>query len=191
MSGWDFWIDRGGTFTDVVARDPKGEISTRKLLSANPEQYEDAALAAMRGFLGLGRDDLIQAAAISSVKMGTTVATNALLERAGEPLALIITRGLGDQLRLGLQARPKLFERHIKLPSMLYSHVIEADERLRADGTVEQPLDEAALARDLAAAYEKGGFALDETGEPGRHHGGGCLSEPDFAALHRQGRGGI
>ncbi|MEM8740223.1 MAG: hydantoinase/oxoprolinase family protein, partial [Pseudomonadota bacterium] len=156
MAMWDFWIDRGGTFTDIVARDPEGRLATAKLLSENPEQYEDAALAGIRRFLDLAPGAAISAARVASVKMGTTVATNALLERKGEPTLLVITRGLADQLRLGYQARPDLFARHIVLPEMLYSSVIEADERVRADGTVETPLDDAALAGDLARARADG-----------------------------------
>lgn len=154
--GWDFWIDRGGTFTDIVARDPDGALRRAKLLSENPGQYADAALHGIRGFLGLGPGAPIPAARIASVKMGTTVATNALLERKGEPLVLVTTRGLGDQLRLAYQNRPRLFDRHIVLPDLLHAQVIEADERLRADGTVERPLDEARLAAGLAAARAEG-----------------------------------
>lgn len=153
---WDFWIDRGGTFTDIVARDPDGRLHRAKLLSESPGQYADAALHGIRGFLGLGPEAAIPAARIASVKMGTTVATNALLERKGEPLVLVTTRGLGDQLRLAYQNRPRLFDRHIVLPEMLHAKVIEAEERVRADGTVEQPLDEARLAADLAAARAEG-----------------------------------
>ncbi|MGG7567373.1 hydantoinase B/oxoprolinase family protein [Rhodovulum sp. DZ06] len=156
MTQWDFWIDRGGTFTDVVARDPEGRLSTAKLLSENPEQYRDAALEGIRRFLGLSGDDPIPAGRVQSVKMGTTVATNALLERKGDRTALVITKGLGDQLRLAYQARPRLFDRHIILPEQLYERVIEADERVRADGTVETPLDEAALRAALAAAKADG-----------------------------------
>lgn len=129
MSRWDFWIDRGGTFTDVVARDPDGEILTAKLLSENPDQYPDAALEGIRRFLGLGSDEPIPAARINAVKMGTTVATNALLERKGDRTLLVTTKGLRDQLRLGYQNRPRLFDRHIVLPELLYEQVIEADDR--------------------------------------------------------------
>ncbi|MEM1315709.1 MAG: hydantoinase/oxoprolinase family protein, partial [Pseudomonadota bacterium] len=156
MSRWDFWIDRGGTFTDVVARDPEGRIETAKLLSENPEQYEDAALAGIRRFLGLGAADPIPAARIRSVKMGTTVATNALLERKGDRTLLVITRGLADQLRIAYQNRPRLFDRRIVLPEMLYERVVEAEERLHADGRVETPLNEEKLAQDLAAARAEG-----------------------------------
>ncbi|SET62149.1 hydantoinase B/oxoprolinase family protein [Oceanicella actignis] len=156
MELWDFWIDRGGTFTDIVARDPSGAIRTAKLLSENPEQYEDAALAGIRRFLGLGRDAPIPADRIRSVKMGTTVATNALLERKGDRTVLVTTRGLGDQLRIAYQNRPDLFAREIVLPEQLYERVIEADERVRADGSVERPLDEGALAAALAEARAEG-----------------------------------
>ncbi len=156
MTGWDFWIDRGGTFTDIVARDPDGALHRAKLLSENPDQYRDAALHGIRGFLGLGPEDPIPADRVASVKMGTTVATNALLERKGEPVVLVTTQGLGQQLRLAYQNRPRLFDRHIVLPEMLYSRVIEARERVRADGTVERPLDEEHLAAELAAARAAG-----------------------------------
>ncbi|WP_316015789.1 hydantoinase B/oxoprolinase family protein [Roseobacter sp. HKCCA0434] len=159
MSGaWDFWIDRGGTFTDIVARDPEGALHTAKLLSENPEQYEDAALEGIRRFLDV--DGAIPLARVASVKMGTTVATNALLERKGDRTALVITRGLADQLRLAYQHRPRLFDRHIVLPEMLYDRVIEAEERVRADGTVETPLDEARLRTDLEALRADGFDAL-------------------------------
>ena len=156
MAGWDFWIDRGGTFTDIVARDPEGRLRRAKLLSENPGQYADAALHGIRGFLGLAPEAPIPAGRVASVRMGTTVATNALLERKGEPVVLVTTRGLGQQLRLGYQARPRLFDRHIVLPEMLHSRVIEAEERVRADGTVERPLDEAHLAGALAEARAEG-----------------------------------
>ena len=156
MATWDFWIDRGGTFTDIVARDPDGRLHRAKLLSENPEQYEDAALHGIRGFLGLSPDAPIPAAAVASVKMGTTVATNALLERKGEPVLLVTTQGLGEQLRLAYQNRPRLFDRHIVLPEMLYARVIEARERVRADGIIEVPLDEDHLAAALAEARASG-----------------------------------
>lgn len=156
MTQWDFWIDRGGTFTDIVARDPSGALSTAKLLSDNPEQYRDAALAGIRRFLSLDADAPIPAALVKSVKMGTTVATNALLERKGDRTVLVITKGLRDQLRLAYQNRPRLFDRHIVLPEMLYDRVIEADERVRADGTVECALNEAPLRDALAQAKADG-----------------------------------
>ena len=160
MGGWDFWIDRGGTFTDIVARDPDGRLHRAKLLSENPGQYADAALHGIRGFLGLGPDAAIPAGRVASVKMGTTVATNALLERKGEPLVLVTTAGLGDQLRLGYQNRPRLFDRQIVLPEMLYARVIEARERVRADGTVERPLDEGHLAEELGGGAGGGAWRL-------------------------------
>ncbi len=156
MDAWDFWIDRGGTFTDIVARDPEGRLHRAKLLSENPEQYRDSALHGIRSFLGLGPEAPIPAARVASVKMGTTVATNALLERKGEPVLLVTTQGLGHQLRLGYQNRPRLFDREIILPEMLYSRVAEARERIRADGTVETPLDEDHLREALAEARAAG-----------------------------------
>jgi 5-oxoprolinase (ATP-hydrolysing) len=153
---WHFWIDRGGTFTDVVARTPQGQIVARKLLSENPGAYDDAALEAIRQFLGVPTDAAIPAEHIASVKMGTTVATNALLERNGDPTVLVITRGLADQLEIGTQARPEIFAKRIVKPEMLYARVIEADERVRADGTIETPLDLAALEAGLKAAHAAG-----------------------------------
>ncbi|MEO1293247.1 MAG: hydantoinase/oxoprolinase family protein, partial [Pseudomonadota bacterium] len=155
---WDFWIDRGGTFTDIVARDPEGALHSKKLLSENPERYEDAALQGIREFLRLGGAETIPLARIASVKMGTTVATNALLERKGAKTVLVTTKGLADQLRLGYQHRPddQLFAREIVLPEQLYDRVIEADERVMADGTVLTTLDEARLAADLARAKADG-----------------------------------
>ncbi len=142
---WQFWIDRGGTFTDVVARRPDGAILTHKLLSDNRERYADAAIQGIRDFLGLRPGQPIPAERIAAVKMGTTVATNALLERKGEPTLLIITKGFRDALRIGYQARPKLFARKIELPSMLYREVIEADERIDAHGETVRRLDLANL----------------------------------------------
>jgi 5-oxoprolinase (ATP-hydrolysing) len=133
---WHFWIDRGGTFTDVVGRSPEGRIEARKVLSENPGAYEDAALEGIRRFLGVPSDAPIPAEHIGSIKMGTTVATNALLERKGEPTVLVITKGLKDQLEIGYQARPDIFAKKIIKPEMLYTRVVEADERVRADGTV-------------------------------------------------------
>lgn len=153
---WDFWIDRGGTFTDVVARDPQGGIHARKVLSENPGAYEDAALEGIRQYLGVASDEKIPADRIASVKMGTTVATNALLERKGDATALVITRGLKDQLEVGYQNRPDIFAKKIIKPEMLYSHVIEADERVRSDGTVEKPVDLEALRADLTTAHSAG-----------------------------------
>ena len=153
---WDFWIDRGGTFTDVVARKPDGTIEARKVLSENPEAYEDAALEGIRRFLEVAGDQPIPADRIANVKMGTTVATNALLERKGDPTLLVITRGLKDQLEIGYQERPDIFAKEIIKPEMLYSRVVEADERIRADGTVETPIDLAALRPELEQALADG-----------------------------------
>ncbi|MCE9659383.1 MAG: hydantoinase B/oxoprolinase family protein [Burkholderiales bacterium] len=153
---WQFWIDRGGTFTDIVGKRPDGSLTTLKLLSENPEQYRDAAVAGIRRLLGLAAGAPITPDRVESVKMGTTVATNALLERKGEPTLLVITRGFRDALRIGYQERPKLFEPHIVLPELLYAKVVEADERVGADGTLVQALDEAKLAADLQAARAAG-----------------------------------
>jgi 5-oxoprolinase (ATP-hydrolysing) len=157
---WQFWIDRGGTFTDIVARKPDGSLLTHKLLSENPEQYRDAALAGIRHLLGVAAGAPIPVERIEAVKMGTTVATNALLERKGEPTALFITRGFRDQLRIAYQNRPRIFDRHIRLPELLYSRVVEVDERVAARGEVVTPLDEAAVRRDLASVRASGIRAL-------------------------------
>ncbi len=154
-AGWRFWIDRGGTFTDIVARAPDGALQTRKLLSDNPEQYADAAVEGVRRILGAGTGPL-PAGLVDEVRMGTTVATNALLERKGEPVVLAITRGFGDALRIGWQSRPELFARHIVLNDQLYDRVIEIDERVRADGGLDRPLDEDRARADLTAARAAG-----------------------------------
>ncbi|MHB1594729.1 MAG: hydantoinase B/oxoprolinase family protein [Streptosporangiaceae bacterium] len=153
---WRFWIDRGGTFTDVVARRPDGRLAIRKLLSANPGSYDDAAVAGIRDLLGLGAGDPVPAEAIEAVTMGTTVATNALLERAGEATVLVITRGFADALRIGYQNRPRIFDRRIVLPDMLYDRVIEADERVDARGQVLVPLDAGPVRAGLERAYADG-----------------------------------
>jgi 5-oxoprolinase (ATP-hydrolysing) len=149
---WEFWIDRGGTFTDVIGRRPDGALVTHKLLSENPEAYADAAVAGMRRLLGLAPGEPIPEARIGAVKMGTTVATNALLERKGERTLLLITKGFRDALRIGYQARPKIFAKHIIKPDMLYERVAEVDERVRADGTVERALDINAVRAELVRA---------------------------------------
>ena len=149
---WQFWVDRGGTFTDIVARAPGGALSTLKLLSEDPTRYEDAAVAGIRRILGLRDGETISPAQVESVKMGTTVATNALLERRGEPTVLVTTRGFRDALRIATQARPRLFARHIVLPERLYATVIEADERVDAGGGVITPLDSGGLERALERA---------------------------------------
>ncbi len=153
---WQFWIDRGGTFTDVVGKRPDGSLVTHKLLSDNPEQYRDAAVAGIRHLLGLKPGEPVSAKQVACVKMGTTVATNALLERQGEPTLLVTTRGFRDALRIAYQNRPRLFDRHIVLPELLYSAVLEAQERMGAHGEVIQALDEAALKVELEAHYAKG-----------------------------------
>ena len=153
---WDFWIDRGGTFTDVVARDPSGAIRVAKLLSQNPGAYRDAAIAGIRSLLGLAAGDPIPAGSIATVKMGTTVATNALLERKGDRTLLLITRGFRDALKIGYQARADIFAKKIVKPEMLYERVAEVRERVRADGTVEMAPDRAAMQRDLQAAWDAG-----------------------------------
>jgi len=154
---WQFWIDRGGTFTDIVARKPDGSLETRKFLSENPEQYQDAAVHGIRSFLNLQALDSIPKGMIDSVKMGTTVATNALLERKGDDTLLLITKGFGDLLRIGYQARPKLFELNIQLPTLLYREVAEIDERLDAKGNVICPLDET-RAREALRRSKKAGI---------------------------------
>ncbi|MCP4072179.1 MAG: 5-oxoprolinase [Hyphomicrobiales bacterium] len=138
MGKWDFWIDRGGTFTDIVGRDSQGRLYPHKLLSENPENYRDAAVQGIRDLLKVKSGEPVPTTRIASVKMGTTVATNALLERKGEPTALLITKGFGDALRIGYQARPDIFAKEIILPEQLYSKVIEIDERILSDGTIEK-----------------------------------------------------
>lgn len=152
--GWEFWIDRGGTFTDVVARHPDGTLSTHKLLSEDPDRYDDAAVAGVRRVLaaaGPSGDKPVDA-----VRMGTTVATNALLERKGEPTVLAVTKGFGDALRIGYQNRPRIFDRHIVLPEALYTRVIEIDERVTAEGEVLRAPDLATVTDDLRRAYDDG-----------------------------------
>ena len=153
---WQFWIDRGGTFTDVVGKRPDGTLVTHKLLSENPEQYRDAAVAGIRHLLGLKPDQPITPDRVECVKMGTTVATNALLERKGEPTLLVTTQGFRDALRIAYQDRPRIFDCNIVLPELLYARVVEARERAAADGAVVQPLDEAHLRRELQAAFDTG-----------------------------------
>ncbi|HHS89211.1 MAG TPA: 5-oxoprolinase, partial [Rhodobacteraceae bacterium] len=144
------------TFTDIVARTPDGHTKALKLLSENPGAYDDAALEGIRRFLGVRTNGPIPADKIAHVKMGTTVATNALLERKGEPTVLVINKGLKDQLEIGYQARPDIFAQKIVKPEMLYARVIEADQRTRADGMVERPLDKNALRADLKTARDQG-----------------------------------
>lgn len=155
-SRWQFWIDRGGTFTDLVGRDPEGGLHTLKLLSENPEQYKDAAVEGIRRLLKLKPAEPVTPERVECVKMGTTVATNALLERKGEPTVLVATQGFRDALRIATQARPRLFDRRIVLPELLYERVIEADERMDAQGRVVQSLDEGALRSSLQQAFNAG-----------------------------------
>jgi 5-oxoprolinase (ATP-hydrolysing) len=157
MSGrWQFWIDRGGTFTDIVGCAPDGSLHTHKLLSENPSQYPDAAVEGIRRLLGLAPGESITAQRVACVKMGTTVATNALLERKGERTVLVISRGFRDALRIATQARPRLFDRRIVLPELLYERVIEAAERVGAGGEIIESLDESALGAGLRAAFADG-----------------------------------
>ena len=153
---WQFWIDRGGTFTDVVGKRPDGQLVTHKLLSDNPEQYRDAAVAGIRHLLGLAPGAPVTPDLVECVKMGTTVATNALLERKGEPTLLVTTQGFRDALRIAYQNRPRIFDRHIVLPELLYSRVIEAQERIGAHGDVIEPIDEEHLKERLWAAFDAG-----------------------------------
>ncbi|WP_118183023.1 hydantoinase B/oxoprolinase family protein [Paraburkholderia phosphatilytica] len=153
---WQFWIDRGGTFTDIVARRPDGRVVTHKVLSENPERYRDSAVHGIRELLGVPAGAPVPSELIDSVRMGTTVATNALLERKGARTVLAITKGHADALRIAYQNRPQLFAREIVLPSLLYEDVIEIDERIGADGDVVRELDEAAALAALSAAHAKG-----------------------------------
>jgi 5-oxoprolinase (ATP-hydrolysing) len=152
---WDFWIDRGGTFTDIVARRPDGSLVAHKLLSES-SAYRDAAVAGIRELLGVPPGEPVPADRIGTVRLGTTVATNALLERKGERCVLVVTEGFGDALRIGYQSRPRIFDRHIVLPGQLYERVIEAPERVGAHGELIRPLDEAHVERELRAAYADG-----------------------------------
>ena len=156
QTSWQFWIDRGGTFTDIVGKRPDGQLVTHKLLSENPGQYKDAAVAGIRYLLGLKPHEAVTPTAVSCVKMGTTVATNALLERKGEKTLLVTTRGFRDALRIAYQNRPRLFDRHIVLPELLYSEVIEAQERMSAQGEVIEPLNVSALRAQLQAQFDAG-----------------------------------
>ena len=156
QSHWDFWIDRGGTFTDVIGRDPVGQLHARKMLSENPSAYRDAAVAGIRALMKLDSNEPIPVGAIGEVRMGTTVATNALLERKGEPTALMTTRGFRDALEIGYQARPDIFAKHIVKPDLLYSFVAEIDERVLADGEVEKELNETEVRKALEEIIARG-----------------------------------
>src|SRR6185437_6828188 len=153
---WQFFIDRGGTFTDIVARAPDGRLLTHKLLSEDPGAYADAAIAGIADLLGVPRGKPLPVASIHGVKMGTTVATNALLERKGDPVLLIVSEGFRDALEIGYQARPKIFARRIEKPSMLYARIVEVPERVRADRTIETSLDVDATRAVLQAARAEG-----------------------------------
>ncbi|MBN9438664.1 hydantoinase B/oxoprolinase family protein [Bosea sp. (in: a-proteobacteria)] len=155
-SRWDFWIDRGGTFTDVIGRDLEGKLHARKLLSENPGAYRDAAVQGIRDHLGLKTGEPIPAGLVGEVRMGTTVATNALLERKGDRTLLVTTKGFRDALRIGYQARPNIFAKEIIKPEQLYEAVVEVEERVLADGTVERAPDEAAIRTALQARYDDG-----------------------------------
>ncbi len=156
LQQWQFWIDRGGTFTDVIGQSPDGRLHVAKWLSDNPSAYPDAALHGIRACLGLSADAPIPATRVSEVRMGTTVATNALLQHRGEPTLFVTTKGFADTLRIRYQNRPHLFDREIQLPAPLYEQVIEADERIAATGQVLRPLDEAALTEQLARIFATG-----------------------------------
>src|SRR6201999_340222 len=153
---WDFWIDRGGTFTAVVGRRPDGTLTAHKLLSENPEAYRDAAVQGIRDLLGLAKGEPIPPGRVGAVKMGTTVATNALLERKGDRTLLLTTKGFRDALRIGYQARPKIFAKHIIKPDMLFEQVFEVEELVLADGTVEKALDLATVRAELSRAQTDG-----------------------------------
>ncbi len=153
---WDFWIDRGGTFTDIVARDPEGRLTATKMLSEDRAEFRDAAVAGIRRLMGLKPGEWIPTERVATVKMGTTVATNALLERKGDRVLLLTTKGFRDALRIGYQARPDIFARRIVKPAMLYEAAVEVSERVRADGTVEAAPDLQAVRADLEAAWEAG-----------------------------------
>ncbi len=156
MAGWQFWVDRGGTFTDIVAKHPDGTLSASKLLSEDPGRYRDAAVAGIRRVLGLAEGAPIPPDTIDAVKMGTTVATNALLERRGERTLLVVNRGFADALRIGNQARPRLFDLHVRLPTLLHERVIEVAGRVAADGAEMEAPDDAAARAGFAAAYADG-----------------------------------
>ncbi len=157
---WQFWVDRGGTFTDIVARHPSGKLLTHKLLSENPEQYKDAAVAGIKRLLGLKPEDHITPDLVEAVKMGTTVATNALLERKGDSTVLLITKGFRDALRIAYQNRPRLFDRHIVLPELLYEKVVEVAERIGAQGDIIQVINEEQVRNDLQALHAEGYRAI-------------------------------
>ena len=153
---WDFWIDRGGTFTDVIARDPQGRLTSTKLLSEDRTEFRDSAVNGIRKLMGLRNGEWIKPETIATVKMGTTVATNALLERKGDRVLLLITAGFRDALEIGYQARADIFAKKIVKPELLYERVSEVDERVRADGTIEKAPDPAEIRRHLESAWQAG-----------------------------------
>jgi 5-oxoprolinase (ATP-hydrolysing) len=153
---WEIWVDRGGTFTDIVAKHPDGHLVSHKLLSENPERYKDAAVQGIRDVLDLAPEAPITPNTIKHVKMGTTVATNALLERKGDRTLFVTSRGFADALRIGYQNRPRLFDREIVLPELLYEKVMEVDERVSVTGEVLIPLNKEKLKRELQALYDTG-----------------------------------
>src|SRR5579871_1432305 len=179
---WEFWIDRGGTFTDVVGRRPDGTIVAHKLLSENPEAYADASVQGIRDLLGLKGGEPIPPGLICAIKMGTTVATNALLERKGDRTLLVTTKGFRDALKIGYQARPKIFARHIIKPEILFERVIEVDERVRADGIVEAVPDLSDVRTDLERALTDGIKAVAIVFMHAYHH---QKHEREVAALAR------
>ncbi|MDX2223054.1 MAG: hydantoinase/oxoprolinase N-terminal domain-containing protein, partial [Rhodospirillaceae bacterium] len=180
---WTFWIDRGGTFTDIVARTPDGRRITRKWLSVDPGQYDDAAVHGMRAMMGVAPGAPFPAHAVDAIKMGTTVATNALLERKGAPTVLAITAGFADALTIGTQHRPQLFALRIVRPPPLHAVTVEIAERVDADGAVLTPLDEPAAARDLQRAFDDGYRAIAIVLMHGDRHPG---HERRLAALARR-----
>jgi len=167
--GWEFWIDRGGTFTDIVAVAPDGELKTLKLLSEHPERYADAAIAGIKSILGIKLGDPIPAASVDAIKMGTTVATNALLERKGARTLLVVNRGFADLLRIGTQARPRLFDLDIRLPSVLYERVFESAGRVSAQGIEIEPVDVAAALAAFTRASMRGNFPNKSANSPFLH----------------------
>ena len=156
QKGWRFWIDRGGTFTDVVACHPNGSITTEKLLSSNPSKYDDPAEEGIRRALNIGSETSLREKVIRDVRIGTTIATNALLERKGARTLLLVTKGFKDALRIGYQSRPRLFDLDIKLPKILYDQVEEVNERISAQGTILKKLDYYSTRTSLEIAYDCG-----------------------------------
>ena len=181
--GWQFWIERGGTFTDIVALDPSGAVVTHKLLSHAPERYDDAALQGIRDVLGFEPGASLARARIDCVKMGTTVATNALLQRRGERTALVVNRGFADALRIGYQNRPDIFARHIRLPEMLYERVIEIDCRVTAQGEVLEPVDRGPALARLRAARADGIASAAADPDDAYHRAVGILDQLEHCSL--------